>query len=61
MKAFSLLAAPPQTGTPNFTVDLLWTSAGFLGSIFNPPTVANGAIYVPTYHNGVEVFYPTNQ
>jgi hypothetical protein len=53
---------PPQSGTtPNFTVDEIWASPIFLGSIFAQPTVVNGSVYVPTYGSGVEVFYPTNQ
>src|ERR1022692_4204271 len=61
-KAYSLLTPPPQSGTtPNFTVDEIWASPIFLGSIFAQPTVVNGSVYVPRYGLGVEVFYPTNQ
>jgi hypothetical protein len=61
LKAYSLLAAPPQTGTPNFSVDEIWSSPAFLGSIFAQPTVINGSVYVPTYDKGVEVFFPEYQ
>ena len=62
LKAYSLLTPPPQSGTtPNFTVDEIWASPIFLGSIFAQPTVVNGSVYVPRYGLGVEVFYPTNQ
>lgn len=54
LKAYSL------TQLPDF--ELLYVSTTqFLGSIFAPPTVVNGMVYVPTYDSGVLVFYPTTQ
>lgn len=63
VRAYGLTAAPPQSGNPNFTVDTLWTSPPYLGSIFALPTVANGYLYVPAYGSAkygsaVLVYYP---
>jgi hypothetical protein len=61
LKAYWLETNPPLGGTPNFLVEEIWSSPAFLGSIFAQPTIINGRAYVPTYDNGVEVFYPEYQ
>ncbi len=60
LKAYGLKSLP----TTGDFVQLFTTSTSttpFLGSIFAPPTVANGMVYVPTYDSGVLVFYPSAQ
>jgi hypothetical protein len=62
-RAYQLVTAPTSSG---FSMNQTWSTEdlvdfnGFTTSVFALPTVVNGYLYVPTYDQGVLVFYPNS-